>query len=40
MTLKRELFGQLDNGEKVEKITLSNKNGVFVEVRNEHQNMQ
>lgn len=34
MTLKRELFGQLDNGEKVEKITLSNKNGVFVELMN------
>jgi len=28
MTLKKEQFGKLDNGENVEKVTLTNKNGV------------
>ena len=32
MTLKKEQFGKLDNGENVEKVTLTNKNGVVVEV--------
>ena len=33
MTLKKEQFGKLDNGEQVEKVTLTNKNGVVVEVK-------
>ena len=32
MTLKKEQFGKLDNGEQVEKVTLTNRNGVVVEV--------
>ena len=32
-TVERKSFGNLDSGEKVEKIILTNKNGVMVEVR-------
>ena len=32
MPVSKENFGALDNGQKVQKFTLSNENGVIVEV--------
>merc|ERR1712001_800472 len=34
MDVNKKLFGTLSNGEKVEKFTLTNKNGVVVELMN------